>query len=80
MWSPKTIGLHGPQLRVTRVTTQVGMSFPILFNLAVDSVVWHWIPMTVEYNTVIHNSMLHVVVQSLGVFYTDYGIIESQDP
>ena len=40
-------GYHGPQFRVTRGTTQGGVAFPTLFNVEVNSVVFHWIFLTV---------------------------------
>ena len=41
-------GFHGPQFRATRGTTQGGIDLPTLFNLSVDSVVHHWMSLTVE--------------------------------
>ena len=73
-------GYHGPQSRDPRETTQWGLKFTTIFNLAVDSVVWHWLSMTLEDVTVIHDGLGHAVGQSLEVFYVDDGLIGSQDP
>ena len=43
-------GFHVPQLRlrVTRGMTHKGLASPTLFNVTVDSVVCHWMSLTVE--------------------------------
>ena len=38
----------GPQLRATRGTTKGGLALPALFNVTVESVVRHWLSLTVE--------------------------------
>ena len=72
-------GYHGLHFRATRITTQGGMTFPTLFNMAVDSVVWYWLSMIVKYEAVIHDGMGHAVGRSLGLFYMGDGIIGSWD-
>ena len=48
--------------------------------MAVDKVFHNWVSITVEYNTVIHNRLVHVAEWSIGVFYADNRIIGSRDP
>ena len=48
--------------------------------MAVDSVVWHWLSMTLEDVAVIHDGLGHAVGRSLEVFYADDGLIGSRDP
>ena len=42
--------------------------------------VWNWISMTVEYDAVIHDGLVHVVGWSIGVLYSDDGPIGLWDP
>ena len=72
-------GYHGPQFRATRGTTQGGLTSPKIFNVAVDNVVRNWLSMTVEYEAVIHDGLVHAVEMSIGVFYADNGLIGSSD-
>ena len=37
------IGHNFPQLQETHGTTKGGLASPTMFNVAVDSVVWHWL-------------------------------------
>ena len=46
-------GYHGPNFRATRCATQGGLASPKIFNVAVDSMFFHWIYLTVDYETVI---------------------------
>ena len=78
-WLPKN-GYHGPQSREPHETTQWGLTFTTLFNVLVDSVVWHWLSMTLEDVTVIHDGLVHEVGRSLEILYADDGLIGSQDP
>ena len=71
---------HGPQFRATRGTTQGGLKLLTLFNVVVDNVVRHWLSMTVEDDTVIHDGMVHAVGWSMGVFYGDDGPIGLRYP
>ena len=71
---------HGPQFRATRGTTQGGLKLLTLFNVVVDNVVRHWLSMTVEDDTVIHDGMVHAVGWSMGVFYRDDGPIGLRYP
>ena len=53
---------HGSQFRVTHGTTQGGVTLPILFNMAVNSVILHWLLLMVEDKVVIHDGLGHAVV------------------
>ena len=80
LWACKEVvirqnGYHGPHFRTTSRTTQGGLTSPIIFNVAVDSVVWHWLPMTVEDETVNHDRMRHAVGQGLELFYVKYDLL-----
>ena len=80
LWVPQGVvtqqnGYHGPQFRATRGTNQWGMISPKLINVAVDSVIWHWLYMAVEDDAVIYDGLGHVVGQRLGVFYVDDGLL-----
>ena len=70
-------GHHGPQFWATRGTTKWGFPFTILFNVDFDSVVRHWILMTVEYGYVLHGRLGHTMGCSLGVFYADDKLLGS---
>lgn len=48
--------------------------------MKVDIVVRHWMYMTVEDESVIHNGLGHVVMWILGVFYLDDGLLGFHDP
>ena len=71
---------HVPQSREPRKTTQWGLTFTTLFNVEVESVVWHWLSMTLEDVAVIHYGLGHAVGWSLEVFYADNGLIGSRYP
>ena len=49
-------------------------------TVAVDSVVWHWLSMTVEDVAVIHDGLGHAVGRSFEVFYVNDGLIGSRYP
>ena len=68
-----------PQFRENRGTTQDELASTTLFNVTVDSVVRHWLSLMVEDEVVIQYGIVHVVEQSLGVFYIDDGILGSRD-
>ena len=68
-------GYHILQFRATRVTTQGGLISPEIFNVAVENVVRHWLPMTVEYETVTNGGLRHAVGQSMLVLYTNDSLI-----
>ena len=70
---------HYPHFRSNHVITQGGLTLTTIFNVALDNVVRNWLSTTVEDDTVIHDGLGHAVRQSMGVFYTDDGIIGSQD-
>ena len=72
-------GDHGPQFRSTCGTTQGGLTYSTLFNVAVDNMVQNWMSVTVEEDAVIHNGLRRAVGKIMGVFYTDNGLIGSQD-
>ena len=61
-------------------TTQWGLTLTTLFIVAVDSMVWHWLSMSLEDVAVIHDGLGHAVRWSLGVFYAYHGLIGLQDP
>ena len=48
--------------------------------MKVDIVVRHWMYMTVEDESVIHNGLGHVVMWILGIFYSDDGLLGFHDP
>ena len=52
---------HGPQFRANHRNTQGGLTLTKLFNMAFESVVQHWLYMTVEDDAVIQNGLGHVV-------------------
>ena len=68
-------GYRGPQFREPRGTTQWGLTFKTLSNVAVDSVVQNWLSMKLEDIAVIHDGLGHAVGRSLEVFYADNGFI-----
>ena len=70
---------HGPKLRAICGTTQRGLSSTKIFNVSVDSVVRHWLLLMVEYGSVVHDGLGHAAGRILGMFYTDDGILVSQD-
>ena len=72
-------GYHGPKFRATRSTTQGRIVSPALFNVVVDSVVRHWLSLTVEDEAVIQDRLGHAVDWILGVFYADDGTLGSWD-
>ena len=65
---------------MTHGTTQGGLASLKFFNMAVDRVVCHWLSMSVEDYAVIHDGLGDAVDESLGVFYTDDGILGSWNP
>ena len=67
------------QFRATRGTIQGGVVLPTLFNVVVYSVVFNWLSLMVEDNTVIKDVLGHAVSRSLGGFYTDCEFMGSQD-
>ena len=60
--------------------TQGGLAYPTLFNVAVDSVVRHWLSITVEDDSGIHSRLGFVVGRCMGIFYADNFMIISRDP
>ena len=56
------------------------MAFTTLFNVAVYSVVRHWISLTVEDESTIHGGIGMAVIIIMGVFYANYGLIGSWEP
>ena len=56
------------------------MTSPTLFNVAVYSVFWNWLFMTVKDDLVFHGSMGHVVGQVLGEFNAGDGLLGLRDP
>ena len=49
----------------------------MLFNVYVDSVVRNWLSVIVEDRPVVHDGLVHMVGQSLGLFYKNYGLLGS---
>ena len=62
-------GYHGTQFRATCGTTHGFLTFPTLFNVAVDNLVRHWLYMTVEDDALIIDGLGHAVGRSAG-YYT----------
>ena len=58
----------------------VGLTSLIIFNVAVNSLFMHWLYLTVDYMTVVHDVMAHLLGRILGVFYLDDGILVFGDP
>ena len=77
----KLFGFWFPLLRIHIClgTTQGGLMLPILLNVAVGSVVCHWISLTVEDGEVTQDGLGQAVGQIMGVFYADDEILGSQD-
>ena len=76
----RQIGYHVTWFWANHTTTQGGLKSPTLFNMAVDSVVRHWISLTVEDREVLQDGPGNAVVWSLVMFYADYGLLGSWDP
>ena len=73
-------GFHGPTLPATRGTTQVGLVSPTIFNVVVDNVIITWMTMAVEDQRVDHEGLGETFGRCLGVFYSNDGMVGSQDP
>ena len=71
---------HEPQLQSTIGRTQVRPALPTLFNVAADSVIRHWLSLTVEDDSVAHEDLGMVVGRFMGVFYEDNGMVGLRDP
>ena len=56
-------GFHGPQFRATRGTTKGVQALPKPFNVAVDSVVHHFMSLTVNYESATYEGLGIVVGQ-----------------
>ena len=52
---------------------------PTIFNVAIDSVVCHWLSLTGEEKAVMQDGLGHAVGQSLGVLYKYDGLLGSRD-
>ena len=50
-------GFHGTQLLATRGMTEGRLDSPTLFNVAVESVVRHWMSLTVEEESTTHEGL-----------------------
>ena len=50
-------GLHGPQFQYTRGMAHGRLALPTLFSMAVDSVVRHWLSLTVEDDSDTHDGL-----------------------
>ena len=73
-------GFHEPQFRATRGTTQGELALPIMFNVSVESVIRHWMSLTVEDEQATHEGLWIVVGKCMVLFYADDGMIISRDP
>ena len=73
-------GYRGPKFRSTRGTKQEELTSPELFNVAVESVVFHCLSPKVEDKAVIQDGLGHVIVRILGVSYEGDGLLGSRDP
>ena len=58
----------------------MGQTSPTLFNIVIDTLVGHWLPITVEDEAVIHDGLWYVVGRSMGILYADDGHIGSLEP
>ena len=72
-------GFHASQFRATRGMTQGGLASPKLLIVEGDSMVCHWISLTVEEESTTHDGLGMVVERQMGMFYTDGGMIGSRD-
>ena len=59
---------------------QEEIALPKMLNLAINSVVHHWISLTEEDESATYEGLGIVLGRYMGVFYEDYGMIESRDP
>ena len=60
--------------------TQGGLASLTLFNVTVDSVVSHWVLLTVDEDSAAHEGLGMTLGWFMGVFYSDDGMIRSRDP
>ena len=67
---------HGPYFRATRSTTQGEVALQTLLNVAVNSVVCHWISLMVEDKAVIQDGLVKTLGQSLGVSMQIMGFLD----
>ena len=51
------------------------MDSPTLLNVPVESVLQHWLSLTVEYKYAIRDRLVMAVVSSMGVLYADNSLI-----
>ena len=60
--------------------TEGGLALPTLFNVAVDSVVRHWMSLTVEGKYATYELLGMAVGWYMGMFYAYEGITGYRDP
>ena len=70
---------HIPQFQATRVKTQGGSASPTLFNVEVDRVIRHWMPITMEDESTTNEGIGTEIGMCMVVFYADDSIIVSRD-
>ena len=73
-------GFHGTPFNSSIGTTQGDLSSLTLFNVVLESVIRHWMSLTIENPDAIHNIIGETVGHKLGVFYTDDDMISSRNP
>ena len=73
-------GYYGPKLWATRGTTQWGMDSTALLNVVVGSLIRYWLLLMVEEGELIRDGLGYAVGRSLGVLYSDDGLLESRYP
>ena len=70
---------HVPHFQTTMGVTQGGLILPTLFNMVFDNVVQNWLSMVLEDKLFTHDGMELAVGQCMWIFYTDDGLVGSQD-
>ena len=73
-------GFHGPPFHASRGTAQGGLTSPTPFNVAVESVIGHWLSLTINNHAANHDDIGEAVGHNLGVFYVNDGMIVSRNP
>ena len=71
-------GYHNPQFQETCGTTQGGLKYATLLNVVVDSVVRHFLFLMVEDRAFFQDRLGLALGRSLGVFYMNDVILDSQ--
>jgi Reverse transcriptase (RNA-dependent DNA polymerase)/Ulp1 protease family, C-terminal catalytic domain len=76
---PRQSGFHGPIIRPHSGNTQGGIFSPNAFNIQIDSVIRHWLHLTLNSDSPTHQGLGRSVEHILALFYADDGCISTQD-